>query len=98
VDVELVEGAVTLMSVEPGMAMVYPSGVDTFKSPKGEVACKGYACEDDCEEDELARGIDLPLLKSIHEQLGFLSNKVTWNSNKILKMDLFKEMGFENGF
>jgi len=73
VDVETVEGAVTPMSVEPGISMVAPTEVDTFKYPKGEVACIGCACED----DEPARRIDLPLLKSIHEQLGVFSNKVT---------------------
>lgn len=67
-DVETVGGAVTPISVEPGIAMVAHTGVDTFKSHKGEVACKGCACEDDCEEDELARAIDLPLLKCIHKQ------------------------------
>jgi len=56
--------------------MVAPKGVDTFKSPKGEVACKDCACEDDCEEDELARAIDLPLLKCIHKHFGGCSNKV----------------------
>jgi len=68
VDIETVEGSVTPMFVEPGMTMVAPTGVDTFKSHKGKVACKGCACEDNCEEDELARGIDLPLLKCIHKQ------------------------------
>jgi len=68
VDVETVEGAIPPISVEPGIAMVAPTGVDTFKSPKGEVACKGCACEDDCEEDELVRAIDLQLLKCIHKQ------------------------------
>ena len=53
-DVETIEGVVSPMSVEPGMAMVTPTRVNTFKSPKGEVSCKGCACEDDCEEDELA--------------------------------------------
>jgi len=48
--------------------MVAPTGVDTFKSPKEEVACKGCAYEDDCEEDELARAIDLSLLKCIDKQ------------------------------
>jgi hypothetical protein len=50
-DVETVEGAVTPISVEIDIAIVAPTGVDTFKSPKGEVTCKGCACEDDCEED-----------------------------------------------
>jgi len=72
-NVETVEGAVTPISVEPGIAMVAPTGVDTFKCPKGEVAC---ICRN-CEEDEPARGIYLPLLKFIHEQLGVFSNKVT---------------------
>ena len=76
-NVEMVEGAVTPISVEPGIARVAPTGVDTFKSLKGEFACKGCACEDDCEEDETARDINLPLLKSIHKQLGVFSNKVT---------------------
>jgi len=76
-NVETVEGAVTPVSVEFGIAMVAPTEVDTFKSPKGEVACKGCSCEDDCEEDELARAIDLPLLKCIHKQLGVFSNKIT---------------------
>jgi len=40
---------------------------DTFKSPKGVATCKDCACEDDCEEVELARAIDLPLLKCIHK-------------------------------
>jgi len=75
--VGMVEGAVTPISVEPGIAVVAPIGVDTFKYPKGEIACKGCAFEDDCEEDELARGIDLPLLKSIHKQLGVFCNNVT---------------------
>jgi len=47
VDIETVEGAVTPMSINPGMAMVGPTGFDMFKSPKGKVACKGCACEDD---------------------------------------------------
>ena len=64
-DVEMVDGAVTHI------------GVNTFKSPKGEVACKDCACEDDYEEDELARAIDLPLLKCIHKQFVVFSNKVT---------------------
>jgi len=34
VDFETVEGAVTHISVEPSIAMVAPTGVDTFKSPK----------------------------------------------------------------
>jgi len=50
-DVETVEGAVSPVSVETGIAMVAPTGVDTFKSHKGEVTCKDYSCEDDCEED-----------------------------------------------
>ena len=66
VDVETVEGVVTPMSVETSIAIVAPIGVDTFKSPNGEVSCIGCACEEDCEDDEPARGIDLPLLKSIH--------------------------------
>jgi len=45
-DVETVEGAVTPISVEPGIAMVAPTGVDTFKSPKGEFACKCCDCEE----------------------------------------------------
>jgi len=57
--------------------------VDTFKSPDGVVACKIGVCEDDCEEEELARAIDLPLLI---------------NSNKILKMDLSRRQVFEKGF
>jgi len=77
-DVETVEGAVTPISVELGIATVAPIAVDMFKSPNGEVACKDFACEDDCEEDERARAIDLPLLKCIHKQLGVFSNKVTW--------------------
>jgi len=76
-DVETVKGAVTPIFVETAIAMVAPTGVDTFKSPRGEVACKDCVCEDDCEEDELARAIDLPLLKCIHKQLGVFSNKVT---------------------
>ena len=64
--IESVEGAVTPMSVETGIAMVASTEVDTFKSPKREVACIGCAFEEDCEDHELARGIDLPLLKSIH--------------------------------
>ena len=76
-DVEMVEGAITPVSVETGIAMVAPTAVDTFKSPKGVVACKDCACEDGCEEDELARAIDLPLLKCIHKQFGVFSNKVT---------------------
>jgi len=65
------------ISVETGIAMGAPTGVDTFKTPKGEVACKDCACEDDCEEDELARAIDLPILNCIHKQLCVFSNKVT---------------------
>ena len=65
-DVETVEGAATPMPVETGIAIVAPTGVDTFKSPNGEVACIGCGCEEDCEDDELARGLNLPLLKSIH--------------------------------
>ena len=76
-DVETVEGTFTLVSVESGIAMVTPTTVDTFKSPKGVVACKDCSCEDDCEEDELARAKDLPLLKCIHKQFGVFSNKVT---------------------
>jgi len=76
-DAEMVEGAVTPVSVETDIAMVAPTGVDMFKSPKGEVTCKDCACEDDCEEDELERAIYLPLLKCIHKQLGVFSNKVT---------------------
>jgi len=76
-DVETVEGAVTPVSVETSIAMVAPTKVDTFKSPKGEVACKDCASEDDCEEDKLARAIDLPLLKCIHKQFGVFRNKVT---------------------
>jgi len=53
-DVETVEGAVTPIFIEPDKATVAPTGVDMFKSPKGEVACNGGACEDDCEEDEPA--------------------------------------------
>jgi hypothetical protein len=68
VDVETVEGAVTPLSVEPGITMVAPTGVDTFKSPKGEVACKVCACEDDCKDYELALAIDLPLLKCIRKK------------------------------
>ena len=64
--VETVEGAVTPMSVETGIAMVAPTGVKTFKSPNGGVDCIGCACEEDCEVDEPARGIVLPVLKSIH--------------------------------
>jgi len=33
--IETVEGAVTPISVEIGIALVAPTGVDTFKSPKG---------------------------------------------------------------
>jgi len=76
-DVEMVDGAVTLISVETGIAIVAPTRVDTFKSPKGEVACIDCACEDDCEEDEPARAINLPLLKCIHKQFGVFSNEVT---------------------
>jgi hypothetical protein len=76
-DVETVEGAVTPVFVETGIAIVAPKGVDTFKSPKGEVTCKDCAYEDYCEEDELARAIDLPLLKCIHKQFGIFCNKVT---------------------
>ena len=63
-DIETVEGEVTPISAEPGIAMVAPTWVETFKSPKGEVNCKGCAYD----EDELARAIDLPLLKCIHKQ------------------------------
>ena len=76
-DVGMVEGTVTPVFVEIGIAMVAHTVIDIFKSPKGVVACKGCACEDDCEEVELARAIDLPLLKCIHKQLGVFSNKVT---------------------
>jgi hypothetical protein len=76
-DVETVEGVVTPVFVKTGIAMVAPIGVGMFISPKGEVACKDCACEDGCEEDELARAIDLPLLKCIHKQFGVFSNKVT---------------------
>lgn len=55
----------------------FPTAVDTFKSPDGEIACKDGACEDNCEEVELARAIDLPFLKCIHKQLGVFSNQVT---------------------
>ena len=51
VDVETVEGAVTPISVKTGIAIVSPTGVNTFKSPKGEFTCIDCACEDDCEED-----------------------------------------------
>ena len=90
-DVETVEGAVSPVSVETGIAMVAPTGVDTFKSHKGEVTCKDCACEDDCEEDELARVIDLPLLRCIHKQLVFLAIKLLGNSNEILKTDLTRK-------
>jgi len=53
-DVETFEGAVTPICVETSIVIVAPTWVDTFKSPKEEVACKDCACEDDCEEDELA--------------------------------------------
>jgi len=76
-DVETFQGAITPISVETGIVIVAPTGVDTFKSPKGEVACKDCACEYDCEKDELARAIDLPLLKCIHKQFVVFSNKVT---------------------
>jgi len=76
-DVEMVEEAVTPVSVKTDIAMVAPKGVDTFKSPKEEVGCKDCVCEDDCEEDELARAIYLPLLKCIHKQFGVFSNNVT---------------------
>ena len=89
--------------------MVAPTRVDTFKYPKGEVACKYCACEDDCEVDELARAIDLPLLKCIHKQFGVLAIKLPGNSNEILKTNLkrrwilkkflktvFLEKSFEN--
>jgi len=76
-DIETVERAVTPVSVETIITMVAPKEVDTFKSPKGEVAYKDCACEDDCEKDELARAIDLPLLRCIHKQFGVFSNKVT---------------------
>ena len=76
-DVETVDGAVTPIPAKPGIAMVTPTGVDTFKSPKGEVASKFCDCEEDCEDDEPAQGIDLPLLKSVHKQRGVFSNKVT---------------------
>jgi len=66
-DVETVEGVVTPISVETGIAMVAHTAVDTFKTPKGVVACKDCACEDGREEDELTRAIDLPLLKCIHK-------------------------------
>jgi len=73
-DVETVEGVVTPVFVEPDIAMVSPIRVYMFKSPKGEVACKDCACE----EEELARAIDLPLLKCIHKQLGgVFNNKLT---------------------
>ena len=51
-DVETVEGVVTPMSDETGIAMVAPTGVDTFKPSNGEVACIDCACEEDCEDDE----------------------------------------------
>jgi hypothetical protein len=76
-NVEMFEGAVTPIFVETGIVIVAPTWVDTFKSPIGKVACKDRACEDDCEEDELARAIDLPLLKCIHKQFVVFSNKVT---------------------
>jgi hypothetical protein len=76
-DVETIEGEVTPISFETGIAMVATTMVDTFKSPDGEVTCKDGACEDDCEEVELARAIDLPLLKCIHKQLGVYSYQVT---------------------
>jgi len=77
-DVETVEGAITPVFVETGIAMVAPTAVDTFKSPKGVVACRDCACENSCEEGELPRAIDLPFLKCIHKQFGVFSNKVTW--------------------
>ena len=76
-DVETFQGAITPISVETGIVIVAPTGVDTFKSPEGEVACIGCACEDDCEADEPTRSIDLPLLKYIHKQFGGFSNEVT---------------------
>ena len=69
VDVKTVVGAVTPISVETGVAIVAPTAVDTFKSPDGVVACKNGVCEDDCEEEELARAIDLPLLRCTTNQL-----------------------------
>ena len=48
VDVETVEGAVTPISTETGIAIVAPTVVDTFKSPGGVVVCKDGACEDGC--------------------------------------------------
>ena len=72
-DVKTVEGAVTPVSVETGIAMVASTTVDTLKSPDGVVACKDGACE----EVELARAINLPILKCTHKQLGVFSNQVT---------------------
>ena len=66
-DFKTVDGAVTPISIETGIAVMAPTAIDTFKSPDGVVACKYGACEDDCEEVELARAIDLPLLKCIHK-------------------------------
>jgi len=73
VDIETVEGAVTPISVETGIAIVAPTTIDTFKSPDGAVTCKDGTCE----EVELTRAIDLPLLKCIHKQLGVFRNQVT---------------------
>jgi len=53
-DFETVEGVVTPVSIETGIAMVSPTAVDKFKSLKGVVTCKDCAYEDDCEEDERA--------------------------------------------
>jgi len=50
-DVETVEGAITPVPVETGIAMVAPTAVDTFKSFKGVVACRDCACEKGCEKD-----------------------------------------------
>jgi len=76
-DVKTVEGAITPVFVKTSIAMVAPTTVDTFKSPKGVLTCKGYVCEDNCEEVELALAIDLPLFKWIQRQLGVFNNKIT---------------------
>jgi len=97
-DVETIEGVVIPISVEIDISIAALTWVCTFKSPKGEVACIDYACEDDCEEDEQARAIDLLPLKCIHKQFVVLAMKLPENSNKILKTDLIIEMDFEKTF
>jgi hypothetical protein len=83
--------AVTLISVETGMAMVSSTVVvGTLAPTKGADARLDCPCEDDCDDcDNIEAPIlmDLviifkasPLLKCMHKNANFLKNKFTKNS------------------